>query len=131
MNLDRKFKHRSFFKGSDLTVREFLELAAESDSFWVEIKTDFNSDYLLDDSGNTYSVLKCEDSKCAIRLSSEEADYFNERRRFWRRWQDDFSKNNFKGVCDNTYIEMGKTKKREVPEYLQAILKLEGSLIRR
>lgn len=125
--LDRKFKHRTFYKGANLSVRDFLELASEYRSFWMESKVEFNSDYLPDDKQNTYYILRCENSRAVIKLSDEEAEYFTERRNFWNQWHTDFN-NNYKGVFDDAFINLCNTKKREIPEYLQAITKFEESL---
>ena len=127
LTLDRKFKHKNLFRGSNLTVREFLELAAESHGFWLGVKKEFKSDNLLDDECEVYNILMCEEGKDTIKLTNEEADYFNKRRRFWRMWQEDFSSKYFSGIYDRAYIELQNTKKREIPEYLQAICKISNS----
>lgn len=88
------------------------------------IKKKFKSDNLLDDECEVYNILICEDGKYTIKLTNEEAVYFNKRRRFWRMWEEDFSSKYFSGIYDSAYIELENAKKREIPEYLQAICKI-------
>ena len=119
IGLDRKFTHRALYKDSELTVRDFLELAAESRSFYISERKEFKSENLLDDP-ETFYVLICEEGY-SIRLTDEEAVCFSARRLFWRKWQEEFVKKYFKGSCNDEYIRLENEKKREVPEYLQAI----------
>ena len=122
IGLDRKFTHRVLYKNSELTVRDFLELAAESWDFYISEREEFKSENLLDDP-ETFYVLICE--RNSIRLTYEEAEYFLARRLFWRKWQEEFAKKYFKGSYDYEYIRLRNEKKREVPEYLQAITRVK------
>lgn len=85
MSLDKNFRHKRLYKGSNLTVREFLELAAESHNFWMSLKTEFKYDHsefeeslFFDNNGKLivpkceiYHILKCEDGKYTIKLTNE------------------------------------------------------------
>ena len=44
IGLDRKFTHRVLYKNSELTVRDFLELAAESWDFYISEREEFKSE---------------------------------------------------------------------------------------
>ena len=124
--LDRKFIHKTLYKNSNLTVKDFLELAAESRSFNLSQKKVCKSDKLLDDV-EIFNVLVCK--KHSVKLTNEETEYFNKRRIFWRKWQEDFAKKYFKGLYNynNEYIQLQNQKKKEIPQYLQAISKVKIS----
>jgi len=123
-NLDTKFKHKTWYKNSKLTWKDFLELAAESSSFYIsKIPSRNQSDHLFDNL--TYEiVLKEESSKCYVRLTEEQYQYYIQRKQFWKNWHKEFTKKNFNGVYDFNYIQEEGDAKRKVKEYLEAISKV-------
>ena len=124
--LDRKFRHKALYKGSALTMREFLELAAECGDFYISEETQFEGDNLLDDNIKKYNILKCDGTKYQVKLNDEEVNYFNNRRNFWKQWHSDFAQNKFNGIYNVTYIELEKAEKMKIPEYKQAKLKIQS-----
>lgn len=122
--LNTKFKHRTWYKDSNLTWKEFLELASESLSFYVDkIPSKNQSDCLFNDL-NYDVVLKNETGKSYVRLTKEQYEYYKQREQFWKNWHENYSRNNFKGRYDFDYIQAENKAKEEVKEYAIAISKI-------
>lgn len=80
-SLDKKFRHKTWYKGEDLTVREFLDKAACNRSFsTVKRKRHINSDRLLDEP-QFDTVLVCEEGRGTYKLDEEQYRYFVQKRR--------------------------------------------------
>lgn len=123
-NLNTKFTHKTWYKGSDLTWKEFLELASEDRSFYIDkILSKNQSDYLFDDMHYDV-VLRNETGKSYVKLTEGQYQYYRQRNQFWKNWHEEFTKKNFNGVYDFSYIQAENDAKRNVKEYLEAISKL-------
>lgn len=124
-NLNKPFKHKTWYVNSNLTVREFLELAAESHNFHVEKKAKY-TDNLLEEPSMT-CMLTTEEGRGSYKLTAEELNIFNTRRDFWRKWENDFDNQHLKPSENFNYISfvrLKETEKNEIPEYKQAHDKL-------
>ena len=121
-DLNKPFKHKTWYVNSDLTIRDFLELVAESRSFYVKKKAKHHTDNLLDEAKITY-VLTSEEGRGSYKLTDEEFSIFNARRDFWRKWEKEFDKQHWKPSGNSDYISFIRLKeaaKNEIPEYKQA-----------
>lgn len=78
-SLDKKFRHSIWFKGKDMTVREFLDWAATAYGAMYVVKSPsrLQSDNLLDEVLYDY-VLKS-DERGSYRLTKEQYNYYAER----------------------------------------------------
>ena len=117
--MNRKFKHHTWYKGSNLTVKQFLELAAEDKGFFLKQipkKEQSNNPF----EHLKYKTVIANESGGIYNLSKDEIFYFSERRNFWEQWHNDFLKNNFKGHYNYEYICKENTAKLKVIEYANA-----------
>lgn len=82
MNLDRRFRHHTWYLGEKMTVREFLDWAAKAYGTMEIIKmpTKEQSDYLLDPL-RYEKVLVSDEGRGFYRLSQTEYEYFVEKRK--------------------------------------------------
>ena len=127
--LDQKFKHSRWYKGSQLTIKQFLELAAEDSEFGLEkIASKKHIDYLFEPI--TYKIILKNEEGGSYNISNEEIDYFNLRREFWNRWHKTFADNNFNGHYDIKYIEKENVAKMAIPEYAEAYNQLKFNVTR-
>ena len=125
-DLNKPFKHKTWYINSDLTIRDFLELAAESRNFHVEKKVKYRTDNLLEELTITY-VLTTEEGRGSYKLTDEELNIFNTRRDFWRKWEKEFDRQHWKPSGNSDYISFIRLKaaaKNEIPAYKQAHDKL-------
>lgn len=128
--LDKMFRHNTWYQGANLTWKEFLELAAESNSFYLtEVFSKKQSENLLDE--RSYDiVLKSEEDRGFVRLTQEQIRYYKEREVFWREWHDNFTKERYhkhfttKELHD--YYARQRTEKEKIPEYKVAFSKILG-----
>lgn len=124
----KKFNHGTWYKGSNLNWKNFLELAAESRSFYIgTVLGKEQSDKLLDDL-NYDVVLKNESGNSYIKLTEEQLEYYKQRESFWKDWHKNYEENNFKGKYDGVYMQAEKEAKLNVPEYAEAISKVKGGI---
>lgn len=79
--LERQFRHRTWFRGEKMTVREFLDWAAKAygDMEVIKRPAKEQSDYLLDPL-RYEKVLVSDESRGFYRLSQVELEYFIEKR---------------------------------------------------
>lgn len=123
-SLDKVFTHKILYHGTRWTMRDFLELCAENKDCYMALKTTFKSQQLFAEPEH-HSELRFLDCNCRVKLNDEQADYFNERKRFWNQWHNNFSDKNFHGEYDNEYINLEKQEKMKINEYANAIRKLK------
>src|SRR5574344_738244 len=93
-NLDKKFTHSCWWKGSNLTRRQVIEWAASTKAspngiYLLKKQSVIPNDNLFDPiEYKDYYVLKS-DERGSYRLSEEEYFYYNERKSFWDKWTDE------------------------------------------
>ncbi len=77
-SLDKKFKHSIWFKGKDMTVREFLEYAAHAYGAFGIVKRPSlkQSENLLDEV--KYDFVLVGDERGSYRLTVEQYNYYAE-----------------------------------------------------
>lgn len=81
-DLDRRFRHRTWFRGEKMTVREFLDWAAKAygDMEVIKRPAKEQSDYLLGPL-RYEKVLVSDEGRGFYRLSQTEYEYFVEKRK--------------------------------------------------
>jgi len=71
--LNKKFKHNTWFKNSDMTVKQFLDyVLAHNGDFIIKQKKKFDSDELFSDCKTEYHLT---DRRCSIKLDYQERNY--------------------------------------------------------
>jgi len=74
--LNKKFKHHSWFKGSTMTVKEFLDYVLKhSGDFIIKIKNVLQTNNLFD---KPILIYYLSDRRCSYKLNSKEARYLAE-----------------------------------------------------
>ena len=125
--LDKKFKHRVLYANSNLTWRDFLELAAENGvDYYLETESSLCSDNLMDEPDRFYKIVCIDSGRIRTRVSvtSEEAAYFISRRKFWSKWHKNYIDLHYHGDYNLDYIQARNEAKRKIPEYKTAIDKV-------
>lgn len=102
-SLSRAFHHRTWYKGSKMAMRDFLELAAESSSFHLM------GDVLIDD-----------ERRGRMTLDAVEMEYFKERRLFWVAWSNAYAKAHHNEDFNVVYLNKKHKEKLTVPEFAEA-----------
>ena len=83
-SLESPFKHPRLFKDSKLLWRDFLELCAENLDCYMGLVADYQTDIIFD-KPTYHQELRFFDCRCKVKLTDEQAEYFNERRRFYKK----------------------------------------------
>ena len=84
-SLDKKFKHRSWFKEC-VTVRYALDYFAKCGDFYLDKKpAKKQSAYLLDDIIYDDVLRYAGKEKGTYRLTEEEKNYFLDRQQYWKK----------------------------------------------
>lgn len=116
--LEKPFRHKTFFKGNKLLLwKDFLEWCANYPDCYMGLVADFEKDCkednLLDSPTTYHHELRFFDSRCIVKLTEEQADYFEKRRKFY--------KNNV------WYNENSNMIKLSIPEYQEMIKKISNN----
>lgn len=129
--LDKKFRHSAWYKGSDLTWKDFLELAAENYNFYLSKKMSKSQSANLLDDINYDVVLRDEQGRGCIRLTEKQAEYYKRREFFWKQWEKNFENEYLieDKIWDwdfrDYYFETMKEHKLKIPEYAEAVGKIK------
>lgn len=81
-SLDMRFKHHTWFKGSKLTVRQFIEWAAQSGDICLIRKSERHTGENLISDIRYASFLS--DGHCKYKLSEDAMEYYQIRKSFWK-----------------------------------------------
>lgn len=71
--LDNKFKHHAFFKGKDMTVKQFLDYVVHNSGDWIiEVRQTMNEVELFSDYSPSYYL---SDGRYGYKLGYQERNY--------------------------------------------------------
>ena len=80
--LEHKFKHKAWFKNSNITVKEFLDYVLEhSGDFFIKVKNNLDTDNLFDSPTTTYYLT---DNRYSYKLDAEEITYLTDHDDYFR-----------------------------------------------
>lgn len=127
--LNRKFKHNTWYKNAHLTVKEFLELAAESSDMYLSQKeARVQSSNMFDDTIFD-NVLMDEESRGFYRLNEIELEYYKKRKTFWTNWNKKYTERYYSDSVDYyEYCHIKNIAKLSVAQYKIAYDKFAASL---
>lgn len=80
--LEQKFKHKSWFKDSNITVKDFLDYVLQhSGDFFIKVKNTLKTDNLFDIPLATYYLT---DNRYSYKLNIEECKYLSDNNNYFK-----------------------------------------------
>lgn len=120
ISLDMKFHHHKWFKGSGLTIRQFIEWAANSGDIYLIRKTERHKGENLCVDIRYADFLS--DGHCSYRLSEDEKEYYLIRKSFWidhqKKMNQEYEKNWMGKEKDiNKWYTFSLSEELKIPEF--------------